>query len=363
MAQNNVAPGWERTTIDGKAQYRQMAQSTALAPTAKPVNGSDLLAAWRQMADAHTAAIPRQAATIDGACDYSGRGSGLSSASELAERRKTSAMYLLSYAMMTGGTIAGLVGLAYVAGIVGDSATAFAAWVGLTGLASLSLAAWQHRRELSLTPESLESERIGADYSIAEIDAESRRILAEAHADSIRLAAQAQLEDATARRLAAQTATQAAMAAATRQIAQHETPQSTMKAALNYQKPLQAATTFARAELPVWTPESAQQAAESPTPAIVDGARRRLMDFVLSAYADGNLDGDGYLRKGITFPTSQRSDCTATERRQIADLLAQLPTPFAEYDGERKSWRVNRKRYPTAQDAITALGDTVTRDM
>jgi hypothetical protein len=361
MAQNNVAPGWERTTIDGKAQYRQMAQSTALAPTAKPVNGSDLLAAWRQMADAHTAAIPRQAATIDGACDYSGRGSGLSSASELAERRKTSAMYLLSYAMMTGGTIAGLVGLAYVAGIVGDSATAFAAWVGLTGLASLSLAAWQHRRELSLTPESLESERIGADYSIAEIDAESRRILAEAHADSIRLAAQAQLEDAQARRLAAQAATQAAMAQAQAQLAQHEAPQSTMKAALNYQKPLQAATTFARAELPVWTPESAQQAAIAPQVAIVDTARRKLLDFVLEVYADGAFDSDGYLRKGVVSPLSARSGLTPAERTQAQDMLQQLPTWLLRYDESRKTWQLNTVRYTNSAQAIEALGATVTR--
>ena len=361
MAQNNVAPGWERTTIDGKAQYRQMAQSTALAPTAKPVNGADLLAAWRQMADAHTAAIPRQAQTIDGACDYSGRGSGLSSASELAERRKTSAMYLLSYAMMTGGTIAGLVGLAWLAGIVGDSAQAFAFWIAGTGLASLSLAAWQHRRELALTPESLEELRINGDYDVATVDAESRRILAQAHADGIRLAAQAQLEDATARRLAAQTATQAAMAQAQAQLAQHETPQSTMKAALNYQKPLQTATAIPRAELPVWTPESAQQAAIAPPVAIVDTARRKLLDFILEVYADGAFDSDGYLRKGVVSPLSARSTLTPTERTQALDLLQQLPTWLMRYDKERKMWQLNVSRYTSSAAAITALGATVTR--
>ena len=262
----NVVDGWERTNVDGRTQYRQTA---AIMPApVKPVNGSDLLAAWRQMADAHERAIPRQAQTID-VGDY-GRGNGLSSASELKERRDTSAMYLLSYVLMTAGTIGGLVALAMVTGIVGDSAQAFAFWLAGTGIVSLGLAAWQHRRELSLTPESLEAERIGADYAIAEIDAESRQIIAQAHADSLRLQAQAQLEDATARRLAAQQATQQAMAQATRQIAQHEEPQSERRALASY-RPVTSAT-IARADIPTWQPERKP---------FEDSARRKLLDWLL----------------------------------------------------------------------------------
>lgn len=344
----NVVDGWERTTVDGRAQYRQVTQAAIMPAPVKPVNGSDLLAAWRQMADAHERAIPRQQ-TID-AGDY-GRGNGLSSASELAERRKTSRMYLVSYVLMTAGTIGGLVALAAITGVIGDSAQAFAFWLAGTGIISLGLAAWQHRRELSLTPESLEAERIAGDYDIASTDAESRRILAQAHADSLRLQAQAQLEDAQARRLAAQTATQAAMAAATRQIAQHEEPQSERRALASY-RPATSAT-IARSELPTWQPERKP---------FEDSARRKLLDWLLEVYADGNaFDGDGYLRKGQVCPLSARSTLTPAERAQVADMLAQLPTWLLHYDEGRKMWQLNAKRYTNSAQAIEAIGATVTR--
>lgn len=359
MTKNGVVDGWERTA-DG---YRQTATmpTTALAP-AKPVNGQQLIDAWRELTAAHTAAIPRQAQVVDG--DSYGRGNGLSSASELAERRATSKMYLLAYVLMTSGTIAGLVALAAITGVIGDNSTAFAAWLAGTGIVSLGLAAWQHRRELALTPESLEELRINSDYAVSEVDAQSRQLLAQAHADAIRLQAQAALEDAQARRLAAQTATQAAMAAAQRQISMHEAPQSEYNALANYRKPLQTATAIPRAELPIWTPESAQQAAIAPQVAIVDTARRKLLDFVLSAYSDGAFDSDGYLRKGVVSPLSARSGLTPTERTQAQDLLQQLANSgswLLRYDESRKTWQLNTVRYTNSAQAIEALGATVTR--
>jgi len=122
----------------------------------------------------------------------------LSSPAEIAERRKTAALYIAAQVIVIGIGAAGAV-------LVAAPADArLPLWLLATGAGAAAVIAWQHRKEQQLSPEGLQAGRDGYTAIVDQMDAESRQIVATAYADAIRMDARAQLTDARSRHQAAE---------------------------------------------------------------------------------------------------------------------------------------------------------------
>jgi hypothetical protein len=121
----------------------------------------------------------QQAALLDSVTGETVQGRGfLSDAGQVAERRKTSRLYLLYYTFITGLVAGGLVLLAHGAGYL-DAGGSFATWLALTGGLALLLGWKRHGDELVLTPESIALRVVDAHETVALYESETRRLAIE----------------------------------------------------------------------------------------------------------------------------------------------------------------------------------------
>lgn len=149
--------------------------STPPAPTtASLIRREDIVAGFGDLVATYR---DQQKRTIDGAAYPPAQvvetGRRLSSADELAERRKTATVFLVALVLVVSIAIAGAVMVA------APKDARFPMWLLGTGLAAGAAVAWLYTREQALTPEALERDRQVNDWDIARRDAKTRRILAE----------------------------------------------------------------------------------------------------------------------------------------------------------------------------------------
>lgn len=163
------------------------------APTVSPatslIRREDIVAGFgdlvRVYQDQQRQAVEGVARPTDQVVDVGRR---LSSAEELAERRKTAALFLVALVFVVSLAIAGAVMVA------APKDAQFPLWLLGTGLAAGLVVAWLYTREQALTPEALERDRQGDDWDIQRRDAKTRRILAEGQVDVWRAFADAEVE-------------------------------------------------------------------------------------------------------------------------------------------------------------------------
>ena len=98
----------------------------------------------------------------------------LSDAAQVAERRRTSRMYLITYAGVSGLTMAGLAFLAWLAGVAGVAA--LAGWMAGTGITTLLLAWRRHGDEFAHSPEGIARHLLDWHGEIASYESETRRL-------------------------------------------------------------------------------------------------------------------------------------------------------------------------------------------
>ena len=103
------------------------------------------------------------------------RGGYLSDANQVAERRKTSRLYLLTYAGVSALTMAGLVILAALAGALNTPAS-IAVWLTGTGIVTLVLAWVRHGNEFEHSPEGIARHVVNAHWDLSSYEAETRRL-------------------------------------------------------------------------------------------------------------------------------------------------------------------------------------------
>jgi hypothetical protein len=121
----------------------------------------------------------QQSALLDSVTGETVQGRGfLSDAGQVAERRKTSRLYLLYYTVIVGMVAGGLVLLAHGAGYL-DAGGSFATWLALTGGLALWLGWKRHGDELVLTPESIALRVVDAHETVALYESETRRLAIE----------------------------------------------------------------------------------------------------------------------------------------------------------------------------------------
>ena len=121
----------------------------------------------------------QQSALLDSVTGETVQGRGfLSDAGQVAERRKTSRLYLFYYTVIVGMVTGGLVLLAHGAGYL-DAGGSFATWLALTGGLALWLGWKRHGDELVLTPESIALRVVDAHETVALYESETRRLAIE----------------------------------------------------------------------------------------------------------------------------------------------------------------------------------------
>jgi hypothetical protein len=126
---------------------------------------------------------------------------GIASPAELAARNQRFRWTVIALIVLSSIAVGGIVLVAVVTGNI-TPALGVSAWIALTGISAM-LATWHvHRTELQHSPEAIELERTRGEFDIATQDGETKRILIEAYAESIKLDAQTKQAYAEAQRLA-----------------------------------------------------------------------------------------------------------------------------------------------------------------
>jgi hypothetical protein len=126
---------------------------------------------------------------------------GIASPAELAARNQRFRWTVIALIALSSIAVGGIVLVAVVTGNI-TPALGVSAWIALTGISAM-LATWHvHRTELQHSPEAIELERTRGEFDIATQDGETKRILIEAYAESIKLDAQTKQANAEAQRLA-----------------------------------------------------------------------------------------------------------------------------------------------------------------
>lgn len=116
----------------------------------------------------------QQRAALAAVQEDTSRGGYLSNADQVAERRKTSRLYLSFYVIVVALVAGGLVLLAHGAGYI-DAGGSFATWLALTGGVALLLGWRRHGDEFAHSPEGIARHLADWHGSVAQYEAETRR--------------------------------------------------------------------------------------------------------------------------------------------------------------------------------------------
>lgn len=292
----------------------------------------------------------QQRAALAAVQEDTSRGGYLSNADQVAERRKTSRLYLSFYVIVVALVAGGLVLLAHGAGYI-DAGGSFATWLALTGGVALLLGWRRHGDEFAHSPEGIARHLADWHGSVAQYEAETRR-------KSIRWEYQA---EATRQQAQAEAAAEARRQAELRivEIEARRRAAEAQREALNrnphegrFNVVIQAETPPTVQEAPGGAIDEAGEPfdlAEAQNGAAWPAA---LMQWVASLYEDGATAGNGVI-KGQT-PWAARSpwvDADKTNARRVCcELRPKLIEPSA---GGR--WRLRIEQFESPDLALQLL--------
>ena len=254
------------------------------------------------------------------------RGGFLSDANTVAERRKLSRMYLLTYSGVSALTMGGVAYLAALAGT--DGSLSLAGWMVGTGALTLVLVWTRHGDEFKHSPEGIARHLADWHGSIADYEARTRRKALQWEFEAEERRQQAALAAADAGRQDAQlriAELDARRRLADRQIAAHDASPVTLDEAAPRPSPLAPAATWQQ-DLAVW---------------------------LAGLYTDADAITEAGIIKGRT-PWAQRSpwlDADKTAARRVCCDLR--PAIIESADGGR--WRLRTEMFPTADIAVRLL--------
>lgn len=279
------------------------------------------------------------------------RGGYLSDAGQVAERRKLTRLYLLTYGGVSGLTMGGLAMLAWLAGA--DGVLSLAGWMFATGALTLGLVWARHGDEFRHSPEGIARHVIDAHWALSEYEAETRRkaIAWEHHAEQ-------------RRQHAAELAAADARAQAALRIEEIETRRKWVEA--------QNAHNHAWADAPerapvalagrggAWDGAQAETHVEDATnalggsTAVSAGAswQDALVAWLGGLYADGATVGSGIIKDRV--PWAARSDWAVADKAQAKRVCCELkPALIVPSDGGR--WRLRVEMFEDADIALRLL--------
>ncbi len=274
--------------------------------------------------------------------------SGLfSSAEQVAERRRTSRMYLLFYGSVSGAAMAGLMIFAWRNGW-SDGPGAFAFWLVGTALVTGLLAWRRHGQELQLVPEAILRHIVDWYGWIAEYEAHSRRkaMRWEFEADERRAAAAAEA-NAHARQMAQL------------RIAELESTRRTWQDRTTYDTPVAPVLKMPASAPPA--PPSTPPAADS-TDDSAPTWQAVLLAFIAALY---DRDSSGWLNMtdrgviAVQVPWSARAKISQADKQRMIDVVRSRPAVVEQIDGGR--WRLRVELFTTAAGTVDLLSERCRR--
>jgi hypothetical protein len=297
----------------------------------------------------------QQAALLDSVTGETVQGRGfLSDAGQVAERRKTSRLYLMYYTLIVGMVAGGLVLLAHGAGYL-DAGGSFATWLALTGGLALLLGWKRHGDELVLTPESIALRVVDAHETVAlyesetrrlaiewEHDAEQRRQLAqEKAAEHGRQLAQLRVDELDARRKAIEA-----------QRAQADPYEGRFRVVCGIESPqtLQDGVGRTEAALQVQSIDDAPTGDSSGT--VGDSWQGALVQWVAALYEPGNMTTDGIIRQRA--PWAARSSWLEADKAQAKRVCCEMYPKLIE-PAPGGQWRLRREIFTTVDQVMQIL--------
>ena len=303
--------------------------------TIDTIRRADVMAAIGSVVDIYT---QQQREALRGvAADVGNRGY-CSDAGAVAERRKTSRLYLLAYAGVSGLTMAGLVLLAYLGGIVSTPA-ALATWLAGTGITTLLIIWSRHGTEFRHTPEGLAIHLADWHGSITQYQAETQRQIAmlDFAAERERIAA----ADAERRQAV--------------ELARLRSAEIDNRRRMTEQQRTQWEAWEAPAAIVPTVPDALPMDA---LPTVGDAFAESFVAWVVGLYADGNISDSGLITSRV--PWAARSAWTEADKQRAKRLaLSGRPALVEAVDGNR--YRLRTEMFPAASVAAewvaTRLGE------
>lgn len=249
------------------------------------------------------------------------RGGYLSTADQVAERRKTSRLYLLTYAGVSALTMAGLVILAALAGALNTPAS-IAVWLTGTGIVTLVLAWVRHGNEFEHSPEGIARHVVNAHWDLSSYEAETRRL-------SLQWEYRAELRRQQA---AAQAAADARAQAADR------VREIEARRAMQSERMMQQAET-----------DNNYMAIAEPDAVAVTSWHDDLLTWVGELFATDGMTATGVIKGRV--PWSQRSEWSPADKEAARRVCCSLrPALIVQAEGGRWRWKLE-----LADSAETAL--------
>lgn len=272
----------------------------------------------------------------------------LSDAHQVAERRKLTRLYLLTYSGVSGLTMGGLAILAWLAGA--DGAISLAGWMAGTGALTLGLTWIRHGDEFTHSPEGIARHLADWYGSIAQYESETRRL-------SIRWEYDAEER----RQMAAQQAAADARSIAALRLEEIEARRRHVEAQNERRRQSFADSLPALAgsgeaidaqQVETHVDDAASvPGGSTPLPA-GESWQDALVMWVASLYEDGATIGDGMIRGRV--PWAQRSPWVEPDkmaaRRVCCDLRPAIITP-----GDGGRWRLRTEMFESAELALQVL--------
>ena len=266
-------------------------------------------------------------------------GGFLSNAQQVDARRRMSRMYLTHQTTVTGMVAAGVVGIAYIAGVV-DTGGAFVGWLALTGITALVLSTAMHRQEMQHSPEGIARHLLDWHGDIASYEAETRRL-------SLQWEHAAEERRQAAQDRAAEHGRQLAQLRVDELDARRRTIEA-QRAQMYAESPSTAIAGRGDAV----TGSQVQSIDDAPNDdssgAVGDGWQGALVRWVASLYEPGNVTDTGLIRAMV--PWSARSPWLESDKGKAKEVMCEYKPALIVHDGNR--WRL---RLDLVSDADQAL--------
>ena len=305
-------------------------------PAASLIRREDIVAGFGDMIATYR---DQQRKTLEGVAyptgDQGETGRYLSSADEIAERRKTTVVFLVALVVVVSIAIAGAVMVA------APEDTRLPLWLLGTGLAAGGAVAWLYKREQALTPEALERDRQNNDWDIQRRDAKTRRILAEgqvavwksfAEADVETRRAQLRGVDLDALRIEAELEER-------RERRRQAIEETVAPTAWRPSSPSEETV-----ETVAPTVVSTEETVGRPLPAIADPLFAKVAEVVAGLYDQVNPDNP--LIKGALPWSARSTDLSPAAKDLVVSKLASLTPPLIENRNGRYYLNVGAYRGP-----------------
>lgn len=270
-------------------------------------------------------------------------GGFLSNAQQVDARRRMSRMYLTHQTTVTGMVAAGVVGIAYIAGVV-DTGGAFVGWLALTGITALVLSTAMHRQEIRHSPEGIAHALIDAHWDIASYESETRRL-------SLQWEHAAEERRQAAQDRAAEHGRQLAQLRVDELDARRRTIEA-QRAQMYAESPQTLQDGAGRTETALQVQSIDDAPNDDSSGAVGDGWQGALVQWIVTLYDAGAITEGGVIKGRV--PWAARSswvEADKAEARRVCTLAR--PALIEQADGGR--WRLRVEAFSTVDQALSVL--------